>query len=142
SSLKYLQRFPVDIIKIDKSFIQDLSAGRPESRALISSIITMTNAFQMSVIAEGVETEEQLIELRKLHCQEVQGYYFSKPVSPEQFEVFILNRPIDREESLPDRRTNRTLSKEDMVQEHNESIMRHAIEQTKVTYALSSREVE
>lgn len=142
SSLKYLQRFPVDIVKIDKSFIQGLSSSQPESSALVSSIIAMTKALRMSVIAEGVETEEQLAELRTLQCQEVQGYYFSKPVLPEEFEVFILGTSAVEQQPLTDRTPKRAMLGEEAQQAHNEAVMRHALERTKEKYALSERETE
>lgn len=142
SSLKYLQRFPLDIVKIDKSFIQGLSKNRPDSSALVSSIIAMTKALRMSVIAEGVEEEEQLEALRTLRCHEVQGYYFSKPIPPDEFEVFILNTPTGGDEPLSDQKKMHIVSGEEEQQEHSEAVMRHALERTKEKYALSAREAE
>ncbi|HJV17025.1 MAG TPA: EAL domain-containing protein [Bacillales bacterium] len=89
SSLNYLRRFPVNILKIDKSFIRDIFNPLSDCRALISTIITLAHSLNMSVIAEGVETEEQLTVLRNFKCFEIQGYYFSPPIVPKEFETFI-----------------------------------------------------
>jgi diguanylate cyclase (GGDEF)-like protein/PAS domain S-box-containing protein len=89
SSLNFLRRFPVNIIKIDKSFIQDLTNTYSDSRAITSTIISLAYSLNMSVIAEGVETEEQMNILREHHCNEIQGYLFSPPVRPLEFEKFL-----------------------------------------------------
>ncbi len=83
SALSYLQRFPIDTIKIDQSFTRNI-VSNPESQAIVSAIIGMANALNLSVIAEGVESEEQLAFLRKEGCQECQGYYFGRPVPAEE----------------------------------------------------------
>jgi diguanylate cyclase (GGDEF)-like protein len=79
SSLSYLRSFPFDKIKIDQSFIRDLS-DRADSREIVNAVVALANSLGMTTTAEGVETQEQLAELRRLGCTDVQGYLFSKPV--------------------------------------------------------------
>ncbi|HUQ49944.1 MAG TPA: EAL domain-containing protein [Terriglobales bacterium] len=83
SSLSYLLRFPIDTLKIDRSFVtgMDLEAERFE---IVSTIVKLANNLNMSVVAEGVETEPQLQRLRGLHCESAQGYLFSKPVKASE----------------------------------------------------------
>lgn len=88
SSLSYLRRFPIDILKIDQSFINDLNLQSGDD-ALIKAIIAMGKSLNMKVIAEGVETKEQLTFLQTHHCHYAQGYYFSKPVSADQIELIL-----------------------------------------------------
>ncbi|MCP2074247.1 UNVERIFIED_ORG: diguanylate cyclase (GGDEF)-like protein [Pseudomonas lini] len=84
SSLSYLQKFPVDVLKIDQSFVGDLSIDSNDAK-LVSTIISLGKSLNLHIIAEGVETLEQL-EFLKLHeCEEAQGYYFSKAVEPQAF---------------------------------------------------------
>jgi diguanylate cyclase (GGDEF)-like protein/PAS domain S-box-containing protein len=79
SSLSYLQRLPFDSLKIDRSFIRELGAG-DGSLDIVKAILDMAHSLKLGVIAEGVETEEQLLSLRKLGCDSVQGFLFSKPL--------------------------------------------------------------
>lgn len=83
SSLSYLQQFPLDELKIDRSFITELTVS-DKSAALVSGIITMARGLNLRIVAEGVETEAQLAKLRELGCDLCQGYLFSKPVPAEQ----------------------------------------------------------
>ena len=89
SSLSYLSKLPVDTLKIDRSFVIDMPNG-PEGLALVSIIVTLAHSLKLKVVAEGVETEEQLRLLKSLHCDEMQGYLFSKPVPREIFETKFL----------------------------------------------------
>ncbi len=81
SSLSYLKQFPVSKLKIDRSFIRDV-AENPDDGAIASAIIGMAKSLNLKVSAEGVETEAQMSFLREHHCDEIQGYYFSKPLLP------------------------------------------------------------
>jgi diguanylate cyclase (GGDEF)-like protein/PAS domain S-box-containing protein len=83
SSLSYLKQFPVGKLKIDRSFIRDIPENCDDA-AITSAIISMAKNLRLKVIAEGVETEEQISFLRGHQCDEIQGYYFSKPVSPDE----------------------------------------------------------
>ena len=87
SSLSYLKRFPVDVVKIDRSFVRDVTED-PDDAALIEAILAMTHSLNLKVVAEGVETREQLEFLERLGCDMVQGYYFSKPVPFEELQEF------------------------------------------------------
>jgi EAL domain-containing protein (putative c-di-GMP-specific phosphodiesterase class I) len=78
SSLSYLQKFPFSKIKIDQSFIRDIGKG-PEAIAIIRAVTGMSKGLGMATIAEGVETREQLDQLRAEGCTQIQGYYVSKP---------------------------------------------------------------
>lgn len=84
SSLSYLKRFPVDAIKIDKSFVHDMSTDADDT-AIVNAVIAMGHSLRRRVIAEGVETSEQLTLLRAQGCEHAQGYYFSRPVAATAF---------------------------------------------------------
>jgi diguanylate cyclase (GGDEF)-like protein/PAS domain S-box-containing protein len=90
SSLAYLAKLPVDTLKIDRSFVTDMTAG-PEGLALVSTIINLAHSLKLKVVAEGVETEEQSRLLRLLDCDEMQGYLFSKPVSAAEMAALLAN---------------------------------------------------
>ena len=85
SSLNYLKNFPIDLIKIDKSFIRDCVTSEKDA-FIIKAIITMAKGLNVNVLAEGVETKEQYKLVSLLGCDEIQGYYFSKPITPVQIE--------------------------------------------------------
>jgi EAL domain-containing protein (putative c-di-GMP-specific phosphodiesterase class I) len=84
SSLSYLKRFPIDVLKIDRSFVNDITTD-PDDAAIVVSIISLAHSLRLQVIAEGVETEEQLAYLREHDCDQIQGYFFSPPVAAEAF---------------------------------------------------------
>ncbi|HWR06882.1 phosphodiesterase [Sporomusa sp.] len=89
SSLTNLKLLPVDVLKIDKKFVQDAEYS-PESRSIVQAIITLGQILGLSVTAEGVETERQLSMLRELGCNEVQGYFFAHPTSPENIYTMLV----------------------------------------------------
>jgi diguanylate cyclase (GGDEF)-like protein/PAS domain S-box-containing protein len=91
SSLSYLHRFPLDTLKIDRSFIS--SIGNGEDTEIARTILPMALNLHLDVVAEGVETIEQLMLLKKLHCKYGQGYYFSKPLSAEEAGLLLAGQP-------------------------------------------------
>ena len=88
SSLQYLMRLPLDQLKIDISFVRGLGVVKG-SNSIVQTIIAMARSLKLDVIAEGVETEQQLEILYFYGCQHYQGYLFSKPVPIEQFEALL-----------------------------------------------------
>jgi len=97
SSLSYLKRFPIDTLKIDQSFVQDI-ASDPDDASLVSAMISMGKNLKQRVVAEGVETEAQLAFLRKLHCDEGQGFLFGRPLPAAEFARLLRSEdPDDRD---------------------------------------------
>jgi diguanylate cyclase (GGDEF)-like protein/PAS domain S-box-containing protein len=88
SSLAYLNRFPLDVLKIDRSFVSGLGSD-PESETIVAAIIDLAHALGLTVIAEGVETEQQLLVLRRLECDQAVGYYFSRPLQPDRLTELL-----------------------------------------------------
>jgi EAL domain-containing protein (putative c-di-GMP-specific phosphodiesterase class I) len=88
SSLSHLKHFPIDTLKIDRSFVKDLATD-PKEESIVSAIIVLAHSLGMDVVAEGVETAEELSILRKHHCDKMQGYFFSRPVPPQDFEALL-----------------------------------------------------
>jgi diguanylate cyclase (GGDEF)-like protein/PAS domain S-box-containing protein len=107
SSLSYLRRYPIDVLKIDQSFVADL-ATNDDAAAIAVAIISLAHSLRLKVIAEGVETAEQLAFLRSHGCDQMQGYYFSKPLNATDFSQLLhagrrlpLLVPPTRQETLP-----------------------------------------
>ena len=90
SSLSYLRSYPFDTLKIDRSFINDINVD-PADRELVNAAIAMAHGLGLKVVAEGVETEEQLESLATQYCDVAQGYLFSKPVPPEEISRMLIN---------------------------------------------------
>jgi diguanylate cyclase (GGDEF)-like protein/PAS domain S-box-containing protein len=88
SSLSYLKRFPIDTLKIDRSFVRDLTTDADDA-SIVNAVISMGKSLHMHVVAEGVETQEQLAFLQKHGCPEGQGYYFSRPVAAAELVLLL-----------------------------------------------------
>lgn len=95
SSLSYLRRFPLDALKIDQSFVDELVVDNDDT-AITMAIISMAKSLRLEVVAEGVETAQQLEFLRENNCDDIQGYHFSKPLAEEDFKSFILEHQKNR----------------------------------------------
>ena len=89
SSLAYLKRFPIDKLKIDIAFVREVTSN-PDDAAIVLAIISMAHSMKLEVIAEGVENDAQLAYLRRHGCDEMQGYYFSRPVPQDEFEQMLM----------------------------------------------------
>ena len=83
SSLSYIKRLPIDIIKIDKTFVRDITTDQDDA-TIVSAIIAMARSLRLKVVAEGVETQEQFDFLRAQGCDAMQGYFFSKPLPADK----------------------------------------------------------
>ena len=88
SSLSYLRLLPIDKLKLDKSFIDNIHISEND-RVIVECIIKLAHEMNILVVAEGVEIEEQFDILYKMGCDRIQGYYFSKPISPDKFELIM-----------------------------------------------------
>lgn len=90
SSLSYLRKFAIDALKIDQSFVRQIAAPLGET-SIVAAVISMGRSLNLRIVAEGVEKIEELAFLQTQKCDEAQGYYFSKPVPPEQFAALLRN---------------------------------------------------
>jgi len=88
SSLSYLRQFPIDSLKVDQSFVHEISSTSDDA-PIVSAVISMGNSLNKRVIAEGVETREQLDFLTAAGCEEAQGYYFNRPMVADQFATLL-----------------------------------------------------
>ncbi|WP_053600229.1 EAL domain-containing protein [Bacillus sp. FJAT-18017] len=100
SSLTYLKQFQVDTLKIDKSFIDNVTKS-PQDQLITKAMISLAQGMNMNVVAEGVETPEQLDFLKGLECNEIQGYLFSRPVAIHDFENLLKKQYLEPEETFP-----------------------------------------
>lgn len=91
SSLSYLKRFPIDCLKIDKTFVHEITTDASNA-VIVNAVISLAHNMNMRVIAEGVESQEQLAYLRAHHCDKIQGYYFCPPLSSKEITSFLLKR--------------------------------------------------
>jgi diguanylate cyclase (GGDEF)-like protein/PAS domain S-box-containing protein len=92
SSFNYLHRFPFNGLKIDRSFVKAMQSGG-EGQEIVGAIVTLAHSLGLKVVAEGVETAEQLERLRALGCGYAQGYYFFRPATPEEMDNILANQP-------------------------------------------------
>ena len=90
SSLSYLSRFPIDTLKIDQSFVKQITSN-PNDATIVTAVISMGKSLKQNIIAEGVETPEQVAFLRSQQCDEGQGYFFARPVAPEALAAMLQN---------------------------------------------------
>jgi EAL domain-containing protein (putative c-di-GMP-specific phosphodiesterase class I) len=93
SSLSYLKRLPIDLLKIDRSFIAGLSENA-DDRAICQAIVSMAASLELETVAEGVETEGQFECLRQIGCHEVQGFFFARPLTVNEFSDYLAQRRI------------------------------------------------
>jgi EAL domain-containing protein (putative c-di-GMP-specific phosphodiesterase class I) len=98
SSLSYLQRFPIDTLKIDRSFVSQMIENE-ENFQIVRTIVSLAQNLGMDVVAEGVETEEQLALLRQLDCENGQGFFFSNPLEASELDEFIASFSLKHESS-------------------------------------------
>jgi diguanylate cyclase len=99
SSMSYLRRFPIDKLKIDRCFVEQMTA-RPEDASIVGAIISLAHSLRLKVIAEGVETPEQLQLLAELGCDQYQGFYFSPALLPAKFEELLREDPLLTEDDV------------------------------------------
>jgi EAL domain-containing protein (putative c-di-GMP-specific phosphodiesterase class I) len=108
SSLSYLRRLPLDKLKIDHSFIQEVTTSRDDAQ-IVRAIVSLAHSLHLKVIAEGVETAEQLAFLRNLGCDQYQGYFCSKPVPADAFARLVREGVAKAAEVLPGISLNDTM---------------------------------
>lgn len=108
SSLAYLSRFPIDVVKIDQSFVRDITSN-PANAAIAQATIAMSHKLGKRVLAEGVETEEQMQYLRRNECDEMQGYFFSKPLPAEAIASLLRSGATMRTSAAVDPETRSTV---------------------------------
>ncbi|WP_186445964.1 EAL domain-containing protein [Paenibacillus cremeus] len=130
TSLSTLKNIPADIVKIDKIFIDDLSVNPSQGTAFITSIVSLAHSLKMSVVAEGIESEEQLNLLKKLGVQGMQGFLFSPPVPPAELDS-LLNR------GLPEQFTYKSKIEKEVDQQ---DILDFQLYRMKELFSISSRE--
>lgn len=94
SSLRYLQRLPVDVLKIDRSFVSGLATDDADQTAIVTAVIHLAQALRLKTVAEGVETAAQLAELRRLGCDAAQGYFVARPLPEDEFLALVAAGPI------------------------------------------------
>ncbi|MFN5764968.1 MAG: EAL domain-containing protein, partial [Pseudanabaena sp.] len=99
SALSYLKNLPIDTLKIDRTFIEYI-AHNAHDRAIVASIISLSHSLGLNVIAEGVETQEQVDVLRSLGCDQIQGYFYYKALSPDEIETLLRAQGVTRPNQL------------------------------------------
>ncbi|MFC7687006.1 EAL domain-containing protein [Ureibacillus sp. GCM10028918] len=145
SSINYLRAFPFDTIKIDKSYIQEITNPQKNSRIIVESIISLVKNLGFRVVAEGVETDEQLRLLKTMQCDEIQGYIYSQPLSPDEFIEFIEKQSLESRLSAP--QNNKNIDNVIILDKNeemgiNKTLIELAIQKIKKKNLLSTREVD
>ena len=92
--MSYITRFPIDTIKIDRCFVQDITLGSDKA-AIVSAVTILSHTLNFNVVAEGVENTDELEVIKALECDEVQGYYYCRPMSSGDMGEWLKNRPAD-----------------------------------------------
>ncbi|MEH7381506.1 EAL domain-containing protein [Bacillus sp. JJ1533] len=148
SSLSYLRRFPIHALKIDKTFIDEITGDSPNDTVLTEAIITLAHNLNMTVIAEGVESEQQMALLRKLKCEEMQGYLLSPPLVIDKFEEFLSthNEKMDSNLEIKNTTQHHDLPPIEELGElgaiQNPKMISSAIHITKETFSITTREMD
>jgi len=101
SNLSYLSQFPIQHLKIDRSFVKGIPADK-ENAALARAIVSMGHSLGMTIVAEGVETREQAEYLQSMWCDEAQGFYYSRPLAPEDCVAFLRGETPRRNPAAPE----------------------------------------
>jgi EAL domain-containing protein (putative c-di-GMP-specific phosphodiesterase class I) len=96
SSMTYLRRFPIDMLKIDRSFVAEMDT-REDDTSIVRAIVSLAHGLRLKVVAEGVETLAQLEKLKDLGCDQYQGFHFSPAVPPGKFEELLRSRDASAE---------------------------------------------
>ena len=99
SNVGNLKKIPFDAVKIDKSFVDDIT-GDVKAREIVKFLISLCKVNEMEVIAEGVDSKEQVDLLRKIKCDTIQGFFYSEPLSKTDYEKFLLNNPFEKKEDI------------------------------------------
>lgn len=155
SSLNYIRKYPVDRLMIDRSFVQDLDKETANSAPIVSTIISLAHSLEMSVIADGVDTEEQLSILKSLNCNEIQGRLFCALLTAKEIEDFLSNPSLkqftlngDQGQFLDHSTSLENVDKYSKVQlqepntSQNEEVLKAALLRTKEAYSISAREMD
>jgi EAL domain-containing protein (putative c-di-GMP-specific phosphodiesterase class I) len=103
SALGYLRDFPIDVLKIDKSFVDGMTDGERDASALVRAIIQLARALELGTVAEGIEKPEQVALLQPAHCERGQGFLFAKPLPSDDVEAVLRAARIPGDEELLDR---------------------------------------
>jgi len=152
SSLSYLNRLPVDTLKIDRSFIKEVDNPLSNSGQVIATIISLAHSLNMTVVAEGVETEEQVNFLKRHKCQEAQGYLFSIPIPPNEFTAFLTSHDkhsfrkglvyLEQKEIWTRNETKTMEISNKSELSNSQDVLMGALNHTQEMYSISSREMD